>query len=190
MTDAKPYDAHASADQNENTFTLQGRDPYTPGLINLWAILMSGDLPMLESAYDKIRSALNSEINLGNTFGNVQMTRGKHTQAYHFAMMIREGQDSPKISNEYDAHSTAEKGEQTFTLQSNDPYFADLIELWAALMTGNKNETEMRFREISKTFQQQSQTSHAFGKKQRKRGKIVMAFQLSKEIQNSLLSTV
>ena len=106
MSQVQKYDAHQSAAENENTFTFQGRDPYTSSMINLWGTLMSGDLSMLESAYDKIRNTLNSEINLGNNFGNVQMERGKHTKAYHYAMLVREGELAKADTNGYDAHST------------------------------------------------------------------------------------
>lgn len=184
------YDAHSSAQDNEPTFTFQGRDPYTASLVNLWATLMAGDLSMLESAFHRIRNRLNSEINLGNNFGNVQMERGKHTEAYHFAMTVREGEEITHTKNDYDAHKTAESGEHTFTLQSKDPYFCDFIELWAGLITGNKNENEMRFNQLDKTFREQSISAHQFGITQRKKGKITMAFQLSDRIRKENLLAV
>jgi len=179
------YDAHKSASEKELTFTLQGEDPYSAPIISLWASLMTGDFTILEGEYDNIKHQLTTQINQGNSFGDVQMERGKHNQAYKLAMQIR-GHDERRHQTEtYDAHESAKSGETTFTLQSGDPYCADLAELWAALITGNANETEMRFSQITKTFMTQSRSGNVFGRKQVKAGKVTMAYNLVKDILNS-----
>lgn len=183
MTTNTHYDAHKSASADEMTFTLQGGDPYCAPIIELWAVLMDGSLPHIEQCFDRLRTALNEQNLLGNSFGIVQMEKGKHTKAYKYAMDIRGG--TPVQSGEaktYDAHSSAKKGELTFTLQSGDPYCADIAELWAALITGNENETELRFQQITKTYIGELQGGNPFGQKQLQKGKITMAYELIKEI--------
>ena len=185
------YDAHSSASKTELTFTLQGEDPYSPAIISLWASLMSGDINLLDSEYELIRQTLKRQINQGNSFGDVQMERGKHTKAYRLAMQIRSHDEQPIENKDYDAHKSAKEGETTFTLQSGDPYCADLAELWAALITGNENETDMRFQQITKTFMQVTRAGNEFGRRQMKKGKVIMAYSLVKDMtkaQNSSIS--
>ncbi len=175
---AAPYDAHQSAKKGEPTFTLQAGDPFCADLTELWAALMSGTVPTIEQAFEQVKQTLNHEVSLGNSFGKTQADKGKVTKAYDFARDLRAysaGDNSVELA--YDAHETAKVGELTFTLQGGDPYCSDIVELWAALMTGNINEVDMRYRQIRDTLLDQIGNGNPFGKSQLTKGKVTKAYE-------------
>lgn len=174
------YDAHQSAKQGELTFTFQGGDPYSADFAELWAVLMPCDVKGLETSFKILLHTMQYEISLGNSFGSVQMDRGKVTKAYQLAIAIRDGDLKPDIDTDYDAHKTARPDELTFTLQSSDPYSADLVELWAALMTGNVNEVELRFTQLRTTMLSQIGLDNPYGTEQLNKGKVTKAYAYAK----------
>lgn len=183
---AKPYDAHNSAKQGEPTFTLQAGDPYAADLTSLWAALMGGQVPLVEEAISATKQTLNHEISLDNSFGEAQMEKGKVAKAYSFALQLRDypaGQNTSDL--DYDAHVTAKADELTFTLQGEDPYCADMVELWAALMSGNINEADMRFGQIRETLLAQLGSGNTFGKTQLGKGKITKAYSLAEALKKT-----
>ncbi len=178
MGKTAPYDAHNSAKQGEPTFTLQAGDPYCADLTELWAALMGGSVPTIESALEQVKQTLNHEISLGNSFGKTQGEKGKVSKAYDFARDLRAYSAGDSQSNiAYDAHNTAKDGELTFTLQGGDPYCCDIVEVWAALMTGNINEVDMRFRQVRETLLDQIGHGNPFGKAQLAKGKVTKAYE-------------
>lgn len=177
MTD-QTYDAHSTASEGELTFTLQAGDPYGASLIRLWAALMSGELGQVSDCLDELRSVQNKQALTDNSYGEAQMARGKHTKAYEYARVIRFG-GTVAETEKYDAHETAEDLEKTFTLQAGDPYCADIAEIWAALITGNANELEIRFTHLLGNFVEQAKLKHQFGRRQLEKGKVTMAYTLA-----------
>ena len=173
-----PYDAHKSAKPGEPTFTFQAGDPYSANITELWAALMSADVKAVDSALSALKETMQHEVSLDNSFGNIQSEKGKIAAAYQYAIDLRDyrdHEDSAKIN--YDAHETARSGELTFTLQGSDPYCADFVEIWAALMTGNIGEVDMRFNQIRQTLLTQIGEGNPFGKEQMAKGKVTKAYQ-------------
>jgi len=179
------YDAHNSAKSGEPTFTFQAGDPYCADITELWAALMSASVNDVETSLDALTKTLNDEVSLGNSFGTTQMEKGKVTKAYQYAIDLRDyvaGDTNIEADDNYDAHGTAKTGELTFTLQGGDPYCADLVELWASLMSGNVNEVTLRFNQIRQSLLKQIGSNNAFGKVQLTKGKVTKAYELASEL--------
>ncbi|MEP1231058.1 MAG: hypothetical protein ABJG88_10320 [Litorimonas sp.] len=176
------YDAHNSAKSGEPTFTFQAGDPYCADITELWAALMSASVADVETSLDGLTKTLNDEISLGNSFGVAQMEKGKVTKSYQYAIDLRDYEAGDSLGAVYDAHETAKTGELTFTLQGGDPYCADLVELWASLMSGNVNEATLRFNQIRQALLKQIGNGNPFGKSQMTKGKVTKAYEHAAEL--------
>jgi hypothetical protein len=143
---------------------------------------MSASVADVETSLDDLTKTLNNEISLGNSFGVAQMEKGKVTKAYQYAIDLRDYVAGDKIEAVYDAHGTAKTGELTFTLQGEDPYCADLVELWASLMSGNVNEATLRFNQIRQSLLKQIGAGNPFGKVQMTKGKVTKAYEHAAEL--------
>jgi len=177
------YDAHNSAKSGEPTFTFQAGDPYCADITELWAALMSASVADVEASLEAINETMKNEVSLGNSFGATQMDKGKVAKSYQYAIDLRDyvaSEDDVEIA--YDAHDTAKTGELTFTLQGGDPYCADLVELWASLMTGNVNEVTLRFNQIRQSLLKQIGNNNPFGKIQMSKGKVTKAYEHAAEL--------
>jgi len=182
------YDAHSTAKPGELTFTLQSGDPYTPHIINIWAALMTAKHELVIGEFAALQNAFADQALLGNPFGLVQMDKGKHTSANKLAA-IAVSRDMVAAANSYDAHETAQPNELCFTLQSGDPYFAPLVDIWAALITGNEAEFALKQQTLLRTMYEQGTKGNLFGKSQFQKGKVHRARALATEIKASCLTS-
>ncbi len=177
------YDAHNSAKSGEPTFTFQAGDPYCADITELWAALMSGSVADVEASLEGLTKTLNDEISVGNSFGKTQSEKGKVTKAYQYAIDLRDYvAGNANVEAVYDAHDSAKSGELTFTLQGEDPYCADLVELWASLMSGNVNEVTLRFTQIRQSLLKEIGQGNPFGKIQLTKGKVTKAYEHAVEL--------
>lgn len=93
---------------------------------------MLGEFAGLDSACAERLYELKGKAARGNSFGTVQMDKGKPTSAYRLGL-IRGGDLVAKADRAQRAHKSAKEGELPFTLRSSPPYCADIAELWAGL---------------------------------------------------------
>lgn len=85
VSETAKYDAHATADDHEKTFTLQAGDPYCADFAEIWAGLITGNANELELRCAHLMNNFVDQAKGKHTFGRSQLEKGKITMAYGLA---------------------------------------------------------------------------------------------------------